>query len=184
MRHKQILTRDTSLLLIIDYQEKLLAAFKEPDQFLNPCIKLIRFAHILKLPILWTEQYPKGLGRTVDKVKNELSGLSPVEKTAFSCFGEPDFVRSLSAFPQDQLIVCGIETHICVEQSVLDAMEAGYQAHVVVDACGARKKRDHKAGLRKMENAGAVISSAETVIYEVLARSDAPEFRDVLQLVK
>jgi nicotinamidase-related amidase len=184
MGHDRILTKENSILLVIDYQEKLLAAFNEPDPFIDCSIKLIKFAQILKLPVVWTEQYPKGLGRTIEKVRVELRGMTPVEKTSFSCFGEPHFISHLSEFQRKQLIVCGIETHICIEQTVLDALDAGYQAHVIIDACGSRKKSDHKTGLRKMGSAGAIMSSFEMALYEILGRSDSPEFREVLKLVK
>ena len=184
MRHNHILKRQESMLLVVDFQEKLLAAFKEPDRFVQSCVKLIRFSKILGLPIVWTEQYPKGLGATVDEIKAELSDLEPVEKLTFSCFGEPLFVESLARHEVKQIMVCGIETHICVEQTVLDAIACGYQAHVVTDACASRNEADHRAGLRKMENGGAVLTCVETAMYEILERSDAAEFREVLQLVK
>ena len=184
MRHDLILDRDNSMLVIVDFQQKLLATFKEPGGLVENCVKLVKFAGIVGLPIIWTEQYPKGLGPTVDEISSELSGLEPVEKLSFSCFGEPDFVEALSRHRARQMIVCGIETHICVEQTVLDGIACGYQAHVVVDACGSRKKSDHKAGLRKMDKGGAVLTSSEMAMYEILGGSDAEGFRDVLQLVK
>lgn len=184
MRHENILLRDDSLLLVIDYQEKLLKAFKEPEALIESCVKLIKFAKILNLPVVWTEQYPQGLGPTVPQIKQELESCKPIEKVSFSCFGEPEFVSSLSRYNKRQLIICGIETHICIEQTVLDALKAGYQCHIVIDACGSRKKKDHKAGLRKMEGAGAVPACVEMVIYEILVQSDSPEFRQVLKLVK
>ncbi len=184
MRHDLILDKGNSILVIVDFQQKLLATFKKPDGLVENCVKLIRFAKIVGLPIVWTEQYPKGLGPTVDEIASELSGLAPVEKLSFSCFGEPGFVEELSRHKARQVIVCGIETHICVEQTVLDGIACGYQAHVAVDACGSRKKSDHKAGLRKMDQGGAVLTSSEMAMYEVLGRSDAEGFRDVLKLVK
>jgi nicotinamidase-related amidase len=184
MRHSRVLARDNTLLLVVDYQEKLLAAFKEPEELLENCVKLIKFAKILEIPVIWTEQYPKGLGRTVDTVKAELSHLEPVEKLSFSCFGEPSFVELLAKHTAEQVMVCGIETHICVGQAVLDGIEAGYQMHVVADACGSRRERDHSMGLRKMEQAGAVLTCTEMAMYEILARSDTKEFREVLKLVK
>jgi nicotinamidase-related amidase len=184
MRHEKILLRDDSLLLVIDYQEKLLKAFQEPAALIESCVKLIKFAQILNLPVLWTEQYPQGLGPTVPQIEQELEGRHPIEKVSFSCFGEPAFVSNLSSFNKRQLIICGIETHICIEQTVLDALKAGYQCHIVLDACGSRKKKDHKAGMRKMEGAGATPACVEMVIYEILARSDSPEFREILKLVK
>jgi len=184
MRHDHILDRDNTLLLVVDFQQRLLGAFKDPEKFLPNCIKLIKVANILNLPILSTEQYPKGLGPTVDEIKSELTNLKPVEKVAFSCFGESRFVDELSRHSSRQLMVCGIETHICVEQTVLDGIECGYQMHVVSDACGSRKKKDHKTGLRKMEQAGAIVTCSEMAMYEILVRSDSEEFRDVLPLVK
>jgi nicotinamidase-related amidase len=184
MRHDHILARENTALLVVDYQEKLLGAFKEPEGFLEKCSILIRFANIMKLPIIWTEQYPKGLGRTVESIKGELSALVPVEKLSFSCFGEPRFVDLLTGHSARQLMICGIETHICVEQTVLDGIACGYQMHIVADACGSRNKRDHKTGLRKMERAGAIVTCAEMAMYELLARSDAKEFRETLKLVK
>ncbi|MBI4830054.1 MAG: hydrolase, partial [Candidatus Lindowbacteria bacterium] len=158
MRHPHVLKRENVLLLVVDYQQKLLAAFKEPESLAQTCIKLIKFAKILGLPIIWTEQYPKGLGPTVDEVRNELSHMAPIEKLTFSCFGEPRFVQSLSGNSSSQLLVCGIETHICVEQTVLDGIAAGYQMHVVADACASRKIQDHDIGLRKMEQAGGILT--------------------------
>jgi nicotinamidase-related amidase len=184
MRHRQILDRNKVLLLIIDFQQKLLAAFSNPDEILRNCMTLIKFAKILNLPIIWTEQYPKGLGKTVDPLKSELSHLQSIEKQSFSCFGEPKFLRALSRHGRQQLLVCGIETHICVEQTVLDGIESGYQAHVVTDACGSRRMHDHSIGLDKMKAAGASLTCAETTIYEILERSDTSEFREVLRLVK
>jgi nicotinamidase-related amidase len=184
MHHGQILANNQALLLVVDFQQKLLAAFKEPDEILHNCIKLIKFAKILKLPIIWTEQYPKGLGQTTDNVRAELSHLKPVEKLSFSCFGDADFAGALSRHTAKQLIVCGIETHICVEQTVLDGIECGYQMHVIADACGSRKTQDHRAGLYKMDKAGAILTCAEMAMYEILARSDTAEFRETLKLVK
>ena len=184
MRHDLILNRENSMLVVIDFQQKLLAALEEPEKLVQACANMVRFAKILKLPILWTEQYPRGLGPTADEIAAELAELRPIEKLTFSCFGEPRFVESLSQNPIKQLIVCGIETHICVEQTVLDAIACGYDVHVVADACGSRKKKDHKAGLQKMDRGGAVLTCMEMALYEMLGRSDTKEFREALKLVK
>jgi nicotinamidase-related amidase len=184
MRHDLILNRENSMLVVIDFQQRLLGAFDEPEKLVQACVNMVRFAKILTLPILWTEQYPRGLGPTVDEIAAELDGLQPVEKLTFSCFGEPRFVESLSQSAASQLIVCGIETHICVEQSVLDAIACAYDVHVIADACGSRKESDHNAGLRKMEFGGAVVTCAEMALYEMLGRSDSKEFREALKIVK
>jgi nicotinamidase-related amidase len=184
MRHDLMLNRNDSMLVVIDFQQKLLAAFEEPTKLARACADMVKFAKILRLPILWTEQYPKGLGPTVDEIARELAGIQPVEKLTFSCFGEPRFVESLAQYSAKQLIVCGIETHICVEQTALDAIACGYDVHVVADACGSRNNRDHEAGLRKMERGGAVVTCMEMALYEMLGRSDTDEFREILQLIK
>ena len=184
MRHNLILNRENSMLVVIDFQQKLLAALEKSEKLVQACANMVRFAKILKLPILWTEQYPKGLGPTADEIAAELADLQPIEKLTFSCFGEPRFVESLSRNSAKQLIVCGIETHICVEQTVLDGIACGYDVHLVADACGSRKKKDHKAGLRKMEQGGAVLTCMEMALYEMLGRSDTKEFREALKLVK
>jgi nicotinamidase-related amidase len=184
MRHAHTLEKANALLLVIDFQQKLLAAFSEPNPPVQTCIKLIKFAKILGLPIIWTEQYPKGLGPTVDGVKDELSHLSPLEKLTFSCFRDPDFVYALSIHSRAQLLVCGIETHICVEQTVLDGIAASYQMHVVVDACSSRRMQDHNVGLRKIEQAGGILTCSEMAMYEIIGASDAKEFREILKIVK
>jgi len=184
MRHGHILNRNNTLLLVVDFQQKLLAAFNSPEEMLDNCIKLIKFAKILKLPIIWTEQYPKGLGQTVNNIKTELSSMKPIEKLSFSCFGEPVFIDKLSRHDSTQIMACGIETHICMEQTVLDGIECGYHMHVVADACGSRKTQDHNAGIRKMERAGAISTCTEMAMYELLERSDTKEFRETLKLVK
>jgi nicotinamidase-related amidase len=185
MRHQELLKRESALLLVVDFQEKLLAAFPEPETILTSCVKMIAFAKALKLPILWTEQYPKGLGRTVKAVADEFSGLEPIEKLSFSCFGESRFVNRLAEYPwASQLLLCGIETHICVEQTALDGIEAGYQLHIIANACGSRKPEAHDIALRRMAQAGAILSCSESAIYEILSRSDAREFRDALKIVK
>ena len=185
MRHNNILDRNKTLLLIVDFQEKLLAAFNHPEEMLNNCIKLIKFAKIMNLPMLWTEQYPKGLGQTVDDIKTELSSIvEPIEKLSFSCFGEPGFTDAISRHDATQILICGIETHICVEQTILDGLECGYHMHVVADACGSRKVQDHDVGMHKMTMAGAIATCTEMAMYELLERSDTKEFRETLKLVK
>jgi nicotinamidase-related amidase len=184
MRHELILRQDDTLVLIIDFQEKLLAAFNDPEDILDNCIRLIKLARVLNLPIIWTEQYPRGLGQTADAVKAELSHMRPIEKLSFSCFGEPRFVDELSRHSSRQLIICGIETHICVEQTALDGIEMGYQMHIATDACGSRKTQDHTMGMQKMAGAGASLTCVEMAMYEILCRSDTKEFRDALAVVK
>ena len=119
------------------------------------------------------------------EVLAEAPGVTPVDKVAFGCFGSEDFLARLSGFPgRDQLLVAGIESHICVAQTVLGALAKGYQVHVAADAVGARTPDNREIGLRRMERAGAVLSSAEMAVYELLARSDGSAFKRLLPYLK
>jgi len=179
-----LLDRDAAVLLVVDFQDKLLAKIPEAHNLCKQASVLIRFARTLSLPVLWTEQYPAGLGPTAAVLSTELEGLRPVAKMAFGCFGEPAFVEAIEAVGRRQLLITGIETHVCVMQTVLAALERNYEAYVVRDAVGARRPSDHEAGLARMQAAGAQLVSAEMAVFEVLRVAGTPEFRRVLPLVK
>ena len=170
--------------LIIDMQDRLLPVMENAEQIEKNVNILIKGLKALNVPVVLTEQYPKGLGQTVDTVKAELSHIRPIEKLSFSCFGETRFVDELSRYSSRQLIICGIETHICVEQTALDGIEMGYQVHIATDACGSRKTQDHTMGMQKMADAGASLTCVEMAMYEILGRSDTKEFRDALAVIK
>jgi nicotinamidase-related amidase len=121
-----MLERMNTVLCVIDLQDGLLPKIASVDTVLDQSIKLIRFARLLDIPILWTEQYPKGLGRTTERVAAELKDLEPIEKVAFGCFGAPEFVEAVEAAERDQILVVGIEAHVCVMQTVLDGIETDY----------------------------------------------------------
>lgn len=180
-----VLHRDRAVLVVVDLQEKLLPAIAEKERVLGSSLLLLRAARELELPVVLTTQYEKGLGPTVREVRAEAPGVTPVDKVAFGCFGSADFLARLSAFPgHDQLLVAGIESHICVAQTVLGALAKGYHVHVATDAVGARTPDDREVGLRRMERAGAVLSSAEMAVYELLARSDGAAFKRLLPYLK
>ena len=180
-----ILHRDRAVLVVVDLQERLLPAIAEKERVLGAGLLLLRAARELELPVVLTTQYEKGLGPTVREVLAEAPAVTPVDKVAFGCFGSEDFLARLSAFPgRDQLLVAGIESHICVAQTVLGALAKGYHVHVAADAVGARTPDNREVGLRRMERAGAVLSSAEMAVYELLARSDGAAFKRLLPYLK
>lgn len=180
-----VLRRDGAVLVVVDLQEKLLPAIAEKDRVLRNSLLLLRAARELELPVVLTTQYAKGLGPTVPEVQAEAPGVSPVDKVAFGCFGSEEFISHLAGFPgRDQLLVAGIESHICVAQTVLGALGEGYQVHVATDAVGSRAPADREVGLRRMERAGAVLSSTEMAVYELLGRSDGEAFKRLLPYLK
>jgi nicotinamidase-related amidase len=171
-------------LVVVDLQEKLVNMIHDKEKVIGNSSLIIELAKIYQIPILLTEHYPQGLGYTVDEIKACLPSYEPVYKRIFSCFGVKEFRDDLVRLERKQLMVLGIETHICVDQTVHDALVRGYQVHVISDACGTRNPWDHAVGLEKMRTAGAIVSTAEMAAYEIAERADTEEFKRVLQLVK
>ena len=179
-----MLTRENTLLCVIDYQDALLAKIPLAEGILEQAVKLIRFARALELPIVWTEQYPKGLGPTSAKVAQELAGVTALDKIVFGCFGASNFVEAVQQTGRKQLLVIGIEAHVCVMQTVLISLEQEYEAYVVKDAVASRAKSDYRAGLARMQAHGAEIVTTEMAIFEILRQAGTPEFKKVLPLIK
>jgi nicotinamidase-related amidase len=171
-----LLRRDSAALVVVDVQE----GFRPYPSFAGvagACAKLLRGARLLGVPRTVSEQYPKGLGRTAPEVGIE--DERPFEKTVFSAVRADGF----ELHHRSQAIVCGIETHVCVSQTVQDLLDRGVEVHVPADAVGSRHAIDYERGLERMERAGAVISTVETVLFELLERADVPEFKAVQKLI-
>jgi len=173
-------------LIVIDIQEKLLPPIFEKERLVRNSQLLIRLAGVLKMPALLSTQYSKGLGNTVLEVASLLPDTSPIEKQVFSCFGSEVFCSALKRLPgnRNTIVLCGMESHICVAQTALAALREGYLVHVASDAVSSRTDWNWKIGLERMRAAGAVISSTEMVIYEALRSSGTSEFKDMLQYLK
>jgi nicotinamidase-related amidase len=168
-------------LVVIDVQEAFRKAVPTFDDAAAATATLVRGAARIGIPILITEQYPKGLGATVPEVADQLpSDVEPIEKVRFSAAEAEGFGLD----GRDQAIVCGIETHVCVNQTVLDLLEHGVAAQVVADAVASRTDANRELGLHKMERAGATITSVETALFELLGGSDASAFKEVQALVR
>jgi nicotinamidase-related amidase len=178
-----LIERKNAVLIVVDLQERLLEEIRVADAIVARTVELIRAARELEVPILCTEQYPKGLGPTVSAVRDEL-GEARIEKVSFGCFGEEKFVSAWSALERRQLVIAGAETHVCVLQTALAARAGGYDAFVVTDAVAARKKSLHKAGLARMAVAGVEPVTAEMVVFELLGEAGTPEFKRLLPLIK
>jgi nicotinamidase-related amidase len=173
-------------LLVIDIQEKLLPPIFQKAQLVKNSQLLIRLAGILKLPALMTTQYAKGLGSTVPEIASLLSETQAIDKQMFSCFGSDVFCSLLKRLPgnRNTVLLCGMESHICVTQTALAALREGYIVHVASDAVSSRTEWNWKIGLERMRAAGAVISSTEMIIYELLRSSGAPAFKELLPYLK
>ena len=178
-----MLDRNQALAVSVDLQEKLVPAMAHPDTLIPACGFLLEGLHILKVPMLATQQYTKGLGSTLPELMPMLDGKW-IEKITFSCWKEPTFRETVERSEAKQIIVLGTETHICVEQTVLELLEAGYQVFLAADCVGSRFDLDRDMALRRMEQAGAVITTAEAMLYELMATAKAEEFRQISALVK
>jgi len=176
-----LLKTEESLLVIIDIQERLLPVMAEKEDILANAVKLAKFSAIVDLPVLVTEQ--QKLGPTVGEIADALNDPAKVSKISFDCFGEEDFVRVLEDRKVKNLILCGIEAHICVAQTALSALR-GYNVHVVADAAGSRNPRNRDLAFDRLGRAGAVLTTTEMVIYELLGKAGTDEFKAALKLVK
>ncbi|HXJ89800.1 MAG TPA: hydrolase [Candidatus Binatia bacterium] len=173
-------------LVVIDIQEKLLPPIFQKEQLVRNAELLIRAAGILKIPALVSTQYAKGLGPTVPEVASLLAGTDPVDKALFSCFGSEAFCSLLKRLPgqRNTLLLCGMESHICVTQTALAALREGYLVHVASDAVSSRAEWNWKIGLDRMRAAGAIISSTEMMIYELMRSSSSAAFKELLPYLK
>jgi len=173
-------------LLVVDIQEKLLPPIFQKDQLVRNSKLLIRAAGMLKIPAVMSTQYAKGLGKTVPELASLLPETEAIDKDRFSCFGSEDFCTLLKRLPgnRNTLLLCGMESHICVMQTALAALREGYVVHVASDAVSSRTEWNWKIGLERMRAAGAVISSTEMMIYELMRSSSSPAFKDMLTHLK
>ena len=178
--------KEEIVLVVIDIQEALMKAMDpEIGKSLPRNLQvLITFARELGVPILATEQYPKGLGKTIPEVKKELGDLSLIEKVAFSCCRVDAFNQRLSSLGRKQIVVSGIETHVCVLQTAADLIQRGYGVHVVADAVCSRRRLDWEIGLRWMEKNGAMITTTEIIAFQLLKEAGTDEFKRLSKFVK
>ncbi len=173
-------------LIVVDIQEKLLPPIFNKDTMVKNAQLLIRLAKILSIPAMVTTQYSKGLGGTVTEIAWSLGEIRTIDKLEFGCFGSDQFRSGLKMLPgnPNTLLLCGMETHICVTQTALGALNEGYVVHVASDAVGSRSEWNWKIGLDRMRAAGAVISSTEMMMYELLRCSGTQQFKELLPYIK
>lgn len=183
-RNKSILLREATALVLIDIQEKILKVMHSPDTVTNNAVKLIKGFKILNTPIFYTEQYPKGLGNTAQPLLKELEGLSAIQKMSFSCFGAPNFFNRLKHNNISQVVIAGIETHVCVQQTVLDLIANDFQVNLAADAVSSRNQLDYQIALERMRAHGAEITTTEAILFELLTYAGTDEFKEISKIIK
>lgn len=176
---------DTTVLVCIDIQENLARAMFDRERLVANTVKLIAGAGVLGLPVLWTEQNPERLGPTLPEIAAAMpEGAQPLSKLSFSCCGSEDFLKELKACGATDVLLAGIETHICVLQTAMDLMGLGHRAQAVSDCLCSRTAENNVVGIERMRSLGAQITSVETVLFELLRTAAAPRFRDIAKIIK
>jgi len=180
-----MLDANKTALVLIDMQKSLWQAMPEKERLLDNARRLLEGCKALGVPVLWTEQIPEKLGPTLVTLGEVLAGYAaPTTKSSFSCCGAEEFMRQLQASGRRQLLLCGVETHVCVHQTALDLLAAGHEVHLAADAVASRNATNHAIALQRMQQAGAQLTSVEMALFEMLRDARHPKFRDILKLVK
>ncbi|ACA58964.1 hydrolase [Candidatus Desulforudis audaxviator] len=181
---KFFLDKTNAALVIIDIQDRLAAAMKVKNEVIKNCLHLIELSKMLNIPIVVTEQYPKGLGRTLVEIKEQLPVYQPIEKLTFSCCEEPNFLNEIKKLDKMSIILTGMETHICVLQTCIGLLREGFNVHIVRDAVCSRAKENWKTGIEFMRDAGAAITCTETVLFQLLKVAGTEEFKAISKKIK
>ena len=183
-RFRKLLKPQQTALLIVDIQEKILPVIHNNQMVVQNTLKLIKGFKVLGLPIYYTEQYPKGLGSTVSSIKQEMEDLKPFDKMSFSCSGAGNLFQEFKSKNLSQIVVCGIESHVCVQQTVLDLIENNLQVNLAADAVSSRKETDYQIALDRMRNQGAEVTTSESILFELLNVCGTPQFKEISKIVK
>jgi nicotinamidase-related amidase len=188
-RHPHILRREDTLLVVVDMQEPFLRGIHDRERLIGNVRLLIQAAAILSVPILSTVQYAERMGGIVPEVDEVLpkeGACGPLDKMSFSCAGDDAFLKLVDDLDYDapQVLLCGVETHICVSQTALDLVHRGCQVHVAADAVSSRSLEKHKLGMERMRDSAVLPCAAEAAVYELLREAGTPEFKAILTLVK
>jgi nicotinamidase-related amidase len=171
-------------LAIVDVQGKLAQLMVNQDALFQNIRILLRSARILGVPILWCQQVPQALGPTVPEIAELLTEVEPIDKSSFSCCGEPRFVERLQTLGRKQVLLCGIETHVCIYQTAVDLLAQNYQAIVIADAVSSRTAENRQIALSRLAAAGAAVASTEMVLFELLRTAEHPHFKEIARLLK
>jgi nicotinamidase-related amidase len=179
-----MLKSDSAILLVVDVQEKLLPVIYREENLTANIIRLIQGMQVLEIPIIVTEQYPQGLVKTLPEIAQLLTNIEPLSKTSFSCYGDETFRKTLEASGRKQVLICGIEAHVCVYQTAMDLKAAGYEVQVIANAVSSRTPGNKEIGLNLMRQMGIIITGTETVLFEMLKIAEGDKFKAISHIVK
>lgn len=181
-RSTEVLTVNDSLLLVVDVQEKLMPHIANHERVVESVVRLIKAAKLANIPTVCSEQYPKGLGSTIEPLVKELE-CERHEKLTFSCLGNDAIRSAIANVARPKIVVCGVETHICVLQTALDLLAKGYKVYVPIDAMSSRQETDHECGIRRLETQGVIPTTSEACLFEWCERAGTELFGEVRKLV-
>ena len=178
------ITLDNTMALVIDYQERLMPPIGNKETLVSNSRILLAGLESLRAPLIISEQYPQKLGSTLPEIKEVAAGAKAYPKTAFSCWQDQALKQAIFECGRKNIILCGLETHICVLQTAVDLMDAGYQVVYVADCLGSRRKHDHKLGLERLRQEGCLAATYESILFELTVGKDSPSFKTISNLVK
>ena len=179
-----MLSLEETVLIIVDVQGKLAQLMYKKDRLFDNLQKIIRGMRVLEVPIIHMEQYPEGLGPTVPEVADLLTDVERISKVSFSCWGNDRFKKALEASGRRQVVIAGIETHICVYQTAMDLMREGYEVQVVSDAVSSRTKKNRDIAVGKLQNCGAFLTTTEMALFELVKVARGDKFKELVKIVK
>ena len=179
-----MLSSDSTVLVVIDVQGKLAQLMCGKEELFANLQRCIRGAKVLGVPIVWMEQNPEGLGPTIPEVAELLTGIKPISKFCFSCSGSDGFMQEMKKTKRKQVLLSGIETHVCVYQTAVDLLGSGYEVQVVADAVSSRTPENKRIGLERIRDAGGVVTSTEMALFEMLKEAKGDKFKEILKAVK
>ena len=179
-----MLSSDKVVMVVVDVQERLIPHIWEKEKIIKNMQILIKGMEILNVPILLTEQYPEGLGETIPQIKKLLSDVSPISKMTFDCSNNKSFMDRINGLERKQVVLCGIESHVCIYQTAIGLRDKGYEVEVVADGVSSRREANKEIALQRMRDSGVGITSVETVLFELLKTAEGKEFKEILKLVK
>ena len=179
-----MLKKENAILVLVDIQGKLATLMHNKEQFFENAARLIKGARALEMPIIWNEQLPEKLGPTIPELKELLEGLSPLEKNSFSCCGNPDFMERMKSLGRRQVLLAGMETHVCVYQTAPDLLAEGYEVYLVTDAVSSRTLENKQIGIQAIRDLGAKLTSVEMALFELLEVAEGDRFKQIIDIVK
>lgn len=184
LMRKLTINKDEAIVAVIDYQEHIVPAMNGGAEAVAAAAKFIKGCRVLGVPTIVTQQYTKGLGETVEPIREALEKFIPIEKNTFSAAGNEDFMAMLETWDRDTVVIIGIEAHVCVEQTALALLREGYDVFVITDCIASRHERDRKEAERRMIHAGVTLTTCEAALFEMLGGAGEPGFKEISAIVK